>query len=211
LITLDVPPDELLVSVSWPLAAPAAVGSNWTVSVAVVFGLIVRGKLPPETVKPDPVIAAALTVTAALPVEDSVSVCVVGVFTFVLPKLSVVALSPRVPAVALSLRLKFFELLPVLAVSVAVCALATAATFAEKEVLDAPAGTATETGTVTAALSLARVKVWPVVPAAAFSVAVQLSNPAPTIELFAQDKLLSAGTAFAFNLTACEFPFVSLV
>jgi hypothetical protein len=35
LITVDVPLDELLVSVSEPVAAPANVGSNCTVSVAV--------------------------------------------------------------------------------------------------------------------------------------------------------------------------------
>jgi hypothetical protein len=35
LTTVDVPVDELLVSVSDPEVAPAAVGSNFTVSVAV--------------------------------------------------------------------------------------------------------------------------------------------------------------------------------
>jgi hypothetical protein len=178
LITLDVPLDELLVSVSWPLAAPAAVGSNWTVSVAVVFGLIVRGKLPPETVKPDPVIAAALTVTAALPVEDSVSVCVVGVFTFVLPKLSVVALSPRVPAVAPSCTAKVFDELPAVAVSVAVVAVVTEEAVAEKVPVVEPDATVTVAGTVTALLLLDRFTV-KLPLAAAFSVTVQLSVPAP--------------------------------
>jgi hypothetical protein len=35
LITVDVPLEELLVNVSWPATAPAAAGSNCTVSVAV--------------------------------------------------------------------------------------------------------------------------------------------------------------------------------
>ena len=32
---LDVPVEELLLSVSWPAAAPVTVGANWTVTVAV--------------------------------------------------------------------------------------------------------------------------------------------------------------------------------
>ncbi len=35
LIRVDVPLAELLVRVSWPVDAPAVLGSNWTVSVAV--------------------------------------------------------------------------------------------------------------------------------------------------------------------------------
>jgi hypothetical protein len=35
LIKVDVPLDELLANVSWPVAAPGVVGSNCTVSVAV--------------------------------------------------------------------------------------------------------------------------------------------------------------------------------
>jgi hypothetical protein len=35
LIKVEVPLDELLVNVSWPVAAPAVAGSNCTVSVAV--------------------------------------------------------------------------------------------------------------------------------------------------------------------------------
>jgi hypothetical protein len=35
LINVEVPLDELLVRVSWPVAAPAVLGSNCTVSVAV--------------------------------------------------------------------------------------------------------------------------------------------------------------------------------
>ena len=35
LIKVEVPYDELLVNVSWPVAAPAVAGSNCTVSVAV--------------------------------------------------------------------------------------------------------------------------------------------------------------------------------
>ena len=74
LTTVDVPLDELLVKVNEPVSAPPAVGSNCTVSVAVEFGLRVSGKVAPETVNPAPATAAALTVTATVPVEDSVTV-----------------------------------------------------------------------------------------------------------------------------------------
>jgi hypothetical protein len=95
LITVDVPLDELLVKVSEPVSAPAAVGSKCTVSVAVEFGLRVSGKLAPETVKPDPATVAALMVTATVPVENSVTVSDVAVFTFTLP-------NPMLPALTLS-------------------------------------------------------------------------------------------------------------
>jgi len=74
LINVEVPLDELLVRISCPVAAPAVVGSNCTVSVAVSFGFKVSGKVAPETVKPVPATLAALTVTAEVPVEDKVTV-----------------------------------------------------------------------------------------------------------------------------------------
>ena len=45
------------------------------------------GKLAPEIEKPVPVSVAALMVTAAVPVEDSVIDCVIAVLTDMLPKL----------------------------------------------------------------------------------------------------------------------------
>jgi hypothetical protein len=95
LITVDVPLDELLVKVNEPLSAPAAVGSNCTVSVAVELGARVSGKVAPETVKPDPATVAALMVTATVPVEDRVTICVVAVFTFTVP-------NPMLPALTLN-------------------------------------------------------------------------------------------------------------
>lgn len=74
LIRVEVPLVELLVKVNEPVSAPPAVGSNLTVSIAVEFGLIVSGKVAPETVKPAPATVAALTVTAEEPVEESVRV-----------------------------------------------------------------------------------------------------------------------------------------
>jgi hypothetical protein len=87
------PVDELLLIVTWPLALPVAVGRNWTCKVTACAGFSVTGKLPPTIVKPIPVIAAELTVTGAVPVDVSVSDCVVAVFTVTLPKLKVAALT----------------------------------------------------------------------------------------------------------------------
>jgi hypothetical protein len=118
LTTVDVPLDELLVKVNDPESAPAAVGSNCTVSVAVEFGLRVSGKVAPETVKPDPATSASLTITATVPVEDNVSVCVVAVFTLTLPKPMLAALTISVGTPDPSCRAKIFDTLFAVAVSV---------------------------------------------------------------------------------------------
>jgi hypothetical protein len=120
LTTVDVPLDELLVKVSEPVSEPAAVGSNCTVSVAVEFGLRVSGNVAPETVKPDPATVAALMVTATVPVEEKVTVCVVAVFTFTVPKPMLPALTLSVDTPDPSCRAKVFATLLVLAVKVTV-------------------------------------------------------------------------------------------
>jgi hypothetical protein len=96
----------LLLMVSLPVTAPAVVGSNWTFSVVVCEGLSVSGKLPPTVEKPAPVIVAELMVTGDVPVDDRVTVWVVGVFTATLPKLRVVALTANcgVPATPVPLN-----------------------------------------------------------------------------------------------------------
>jgi hypothetical protein len=66
-------------------------------------------------------------------------------------------------------------------------------TVAAKLALAAPAGTVTAAGTATAAALLDRLTVWPPAPAAAFSVTVQVSVPAPVIEPFAQLRPLRTG------------------
>lgn len=49
LTSVEEPVDELLASVSWPVAEPAAVGSNCTVSLAVGLEEVsVSGKVTPE-------------------------------------------------------------------------------------------------------------------------------------------------------------------
>ena len=78
---------ELLVIVSCPVTAPAEVGKNCIWSVAVWDGFNISGKLPPTMVKPAPLIDAEFTVTAEVPVDVSVTDCVVGEFTVTFPKL----------------------------------------------------------------------------------------------------------------------------
>jgi hypothetical protein len=90
----------LLLSVSCPVAAPVAVGLNCTCSVSVCAGFKFFGKVTPTMVNPVPVIPAALTVTADVPVELKVSVFVVAMFTVTLPKLRLAALTPRIGFVA---------------------------------------------------------------------------------------------------------------
>jgi hypothetical protein len=91
--TAEPPLAELLLIVSCPVTAPAAVGRNCTCSVAVCCGFSVSGKLPPTVVKPAPVIEAALIVTADVPDDVSVTDSFVEVFTVTLPKLRLVALT----------------------------------------------------------------------------------------------------------------------
>ncbi len=69
-----VPVEELLVRVTEPLTAPAVVGLKLMVRAAVCPAFRVSGKVAPERVKPEPFIASALTVTAPVPEEVSVTV-----------------------------------------------------------------------------------------------------------------------------------------
>ena len=114
------------------------------------------GKVAPDTVKSVPVTVAALTVTAAVPVELSVTVRVTAVFTPTLPNATLVALMLNIETAAFNFRAKLLETLPALAVSVTACADVTDDTLAVNAALVAFAGTVTVTGTLTAALLLAR-------------------------------------------------------
>ena len=84
---------ELLLIVSFPLAAPAAVGRNFSCRVTDWFGVSVTGKLPATMVKPAPAIEADFTVTAEVPDDVSVTEAVAEEFTVTLPKLRAEALS----------------------------------------------------------------------------------------------------------------------
>jgi hypothetical protein len=84
------------------------------------LGFKVIGKVIPETVKPVPATVPALTVTAAVPVDDRVRVCVVGVFTFTVPKPMLPALKVSVGTDDPSCRAKVSTTLLALAVRVTV-------------------------------------------------------------------------------------------
>ncbi len=66
----------------------------------------VSGKLAPETEKPVPVSVAELTVTATVPVDDNVIVCVVAEPTATLPKLRVEELTVSVGIAAFNCSAK---------------------------------------------------------------------------------------------------------
>ena len=66
------------------------------------MGFRVSGKAVPKIVKPVPATAAELTVTADDPVDVSVNVCVVAVFTFTFPNDRLDGLTFRLMAAASS-------------------------------------------------------------------------------------------------------------
>lgn len=94
--------EELLLMVSVPVTAPAVMGADCTSSVIVCCGLRVSGKVAPDTLKPAPVSAAELIVTAAVPVEVSVTGSVEAAPTVTLPKarLAELTVNPAVPVAA---------------------------------------------------------------------------------------------------------------
>jgi len=173
--------------------------------------LRVRGKVAPETVNPLPLTAAALTVTAAVPVEDRVRVCVVAVFTFTLPKDKLDELTLSVGTAAPSCRAKVSATPLALAVRVVVCTVLTEETVAVKLAVVEPAATVTEAGTVTDELLLARFTVNPPVAAAAFRVTVQLSVPDPVNDPLVQLSPLNTGTPVPLRLTRVEVPLEELL
>lgn len=76
--------------------------------------------MAPDTENPLPATVAALIVTAAVPVDESVTACVVAVWTFTLPNPMLAALTPRVAVPDPSCSAKVFVVPPALAVRVAV-------------------------------------------------------------------------------------------
>jgi len=137
-------------------------------------------------VKPVPLMAAALIVSDAVPVELSVSDCVVAVFTATVPNDKLLELTPNVDTYAPSDKLNVCELLEVDAVSVAVCAVVTAVAVAVKLALVAPLAIWTDGGTVTAALLLARFTLMPPEGALPLTLTVHVSVAAPVNELEVQ-------------------------
>jgi hypothetical protein len=147
----------------------------------------------PETVKPLPVDETESTVKAAAPVEDSVTDCVVEVFTFTLPKLRLEVLRLSIAAVAFNCRTKLVETPAALAEMVAVCVAPTADIAAWKLALVAPADTVTDAGTTTAGSLLDRSTANPLA-IAAVSFAVHATVPEPVIDPWVQLNEASAGS-----------------
>jgi hypothetical protein len=93
---------------------PAVVGANAILSVAFCPALSDRGKVAPETENPVPLAVTEFTVTAVVPVDDSVKVCVDDELTLTLPKARLEALRPRdaEATVPFSCSEYFLDLLP---------------------------------------------------------------------------------------------------
>ncbi len=145
--------------------------------------------------KPLPVTARELTVTAAVPLEVSVTVCVTGVLSSTLPNGMLEAFAVSTPEAAASCSEIDRELDPAVAVSVTDCAVVTAATLAVNAALVAVAGTVTELGTVTAPLLLASATLNPPLGALPDRVTVQASASDPVMEVLLHEIPLTVGVA----------------
>ncbi len=136
---------------------------------------------------------AAFTVTLAVPVELSVRDCVVGVFTAVLPKAMLAALTLKVGTPAFNCREKPIDAPPELAVRVADCAVLTDDTVAVNPALVDVAGTVNEAGTATALLLLERLTAAPPLGADPVNVTVHASVPDPVMDELVQYMALTDG------------------
>lgn len=132
-----------------------------------------------------------MMVNVLLPLEVTVTVLVAVLPVVTLPKESDVGLTVMAAADAgFSCTVNVLVVLLSEAVSFTALEAVTAETVAEKLALVAPAATVTDAGTVIALLLLESATVNPGWLAAAVSVTVQLSVPAPVIELLLQLRLL---------------------
>ena len=82
----------LLLISTVPLTAPDSAGSNPTVSTAVCPGFSVIGALIPDTENPAPEAVAPLRIRSAVPVEVTVTVLLIAVFSESVPNATLVAL-----------------------------------------------------------------------------------------------------------------------
>lgn len=172
------------------------------------------GRLNDETEKPLPVTVTEFTVTGAVPVEVIVNVCVVALLTTMGPNEMLLAFRLRTGVAALSCNDADFDVLPEVAVKMTVCALVTAATFAENDALVAVAGTVIETGTPTAPLLLVIETLSPPVGAEPDRLTVQLSTSDPVIETLLQDSALTVGAIVVpvpLRLTVAEGALLEMV
>lgn len=197
------PLDELLFTVSWPLAAPTAVGSNCTLSVTACPGFSVVGSAAPDTAKPPPVMKTLLIVRVAVPLDVSVTASgVAAEFTCTLPNARPGALTASVGTAAFNCTANVVDVPLAVAVRVAAWAVVTGDAAAVNVTWDELAGTVIVAGTATAALLLARLTTKPPVDAAAVSITVQESELVPVRDALAQlSPLSAAGTALPVPLS----------
>ena len=155
----------------------------------------VAGRLRGEIEKPLPLTITEFTVTAAVPDEVRVTVCVVALLTTMAPKEMLLAFRLRTGFAAFSCRESVREVLPVVAVRVTACEVLTDAICAMKVALVAPAGTVTELGTVTALLLLARPTFKPAAGANPERLTVHASASDPVMEMLLQKTALTVDEA----------------
>ena len=153
----------------------------------------VAGRLRGEIEKPLPLTITEFTVTAAVPDEVRVTVCVVALLTTMAPNEMLLAFRLRTGFAAFSCRDADFDVLPAVAIKVTVCAVATAVMLAENDALVAVAGTVIEAGTVTALLLLVTETLTPPVGAEPDRLTVQVSVSEPVMEALLQVKPLTVG------------------
>lgn len=151
------------------------------------------GTFPPETANPLPATVVALTVTASIPVDESVSDCAAAVPTATFPKERFDALMLNPGVIAFSCRENDCDVPFAFADNITVSGELTAFTVAINAALLAPAATCTAVGTLTAVLLLIRLMESPLLGAVAVSVTVQLSVPAPVIVPLAHVSALREG------------------
>jgi hypothetical protein len=93
------------------------VGSNVNVTPSAWPGLSVAGRFTADKENPLPVTDIEFTVTAAVPVDDRVNVCVVALFTTMAPNEMLLAFTLSFGVAALSCSDTLRDVLPVAAVS----------------------------------------------------------------------------------------------
>jgi hypothetical protein len=164
----------------------------------------VSGNVPGVIVKPAPLTAAPLIVTGDVPVELTVTVCVVGVFTATLPKATLVTPILSVGAGTFNWRAKLVLTVPALAVRPTVCAVETGDTLAVNCALVAFAWTSAAGDTVTAALLLDRPTLKPAAGAGPLIVTVQRSVPVPPIDALLQKMPFSCGAPVPLRAITAE-------
>jgi hypothetical protein len=206
------PVEELLAMSNCPVAAPAVVGSNSILRVAV--GLVkfkVSGKVAPEKENPAPEMVTVLTISGAPPEEVKVSDCVVGVLKATSPKAMLSELTVSVATLASRSIVKVLVTDPAVAVKVTGVAVETEDTVAVKLPVVEPAAAVTDEGTVTAALLLARPTENPPVAAAVLRVTVQESVPEPLMDELVQEMAVSTGTPVPLSVTVVDVPVEELL